>query len=122
MLIPSRLMRPTIVVIFDRLKDQMLICTPIRKSDGLSPEDVWDEAEKRLAKTVQTLNTPLKAEEKLMSQGLCLNINRIWRNPNSLKWLIVPLNTSKQVIFFRLFYPSDFRSRLIFPPLVFIVP
>ena len=65
----SRLMRPTIVVIFDRLKDQMLICTPIRKSDGLSPEDAWDEAEKRLAKTVQTLNTPLKAEEKVNVTG-----------------------------------------------------
>ena len=65
----SRLMRPTIVVIFDRLKDQMLICTPIRKSDGLSPEDAWDEAEKRLAKTVQTLNTPLQAEEKTNVSG-----------------------------------------------------
>ena len=65
----SRLMRPTIVVIFDRLKDQMLVCTPIRKSDGLSPEDAWDAAEARLAKTVKTLNTPLQAEEKLNVSG-----------------------------------------------------
>ena len=65
----SRLMRPTIVVIFDRLKDQMLVCTPIRKSDGLSPEDAWDAAEKRLARTVDKLNTPLRAEEDLEVTG-----------------------------------------------------
>jgi len=57
------------VVIFDRLKDQMLVCTPIRKSDGLSPEDAWDAAEKRLARTVDKLNTPLRAEEDLEVTG-----------------------------------------------------
>ena len=65
----SRLMRPTIVVIFDRLKDQMLVCTPIRKSDGLSPADAWDAAEARLARTVEKLNTPLQAEEDLDVTG-----------------------------------------------------
>ena len=65
----SRLMRPTIVVIFDRLKDQMLVCTPIRKSNGLSPADAWDAAEARLARTVEKLNTPLQAEEDLDVTG-----------------------------------------------------
>jgi anthranilate synthase component 1 len=65
----SRLMRPTIVVIFDRLKDQMLVCTPIRKSDGLSPADAWHAAEARLARTVEKLNTPLQAEEDLDVTG-----------------------------------------------------
>ena len=65
----SCLMRPTIVVIFDRLKDQMLICTPIRKSDGLSPEEAWDAAQKRLAETVEKLNTPLQVQEQIDVSG-----------------------------------------------------
>ncbi len=54
----TKLMRPSIVVIFDRLKDVMLICTPVRKDTSRPPEEIWDEAEQRLKKTIAALNKP----------------------------------------------------------------
>ena len=65
----SVLMRPSIVIVFDRLKDQMLICTPLRPEEGKSAEDIWDEAESRLAETVARLNTPLKSESHIETTG-----------------------------------------------------
>ncbi|MCE2517408.1 MAG: anthranilate synthase component I [Alphaproteobacteria bacterium] len=65
----STLMRPSIVVIFDRLKDQMLVCTPLRKSSALSPEEAWDQAHDRLINTVEKLNTPLTVEKELSTHG-----------------------------------------------------
>ena len=59
----AMLMRPQIVVIFDRLKDEMLIGTPLRKADAKNPEAAWDAASARLEKTVAILNTPLAQEE-----------------------------------------------------------
>ena len=65
----SVLMRPSIVIVFDRLKDQMLICTPLRPEEGKSAEMIWDEAERRLAETVARLNTPLKSESHIETKG-----------------------------------------------------
>ncbi len=60
----STLMRPSIVVIFDRLQDQMLVCTPLRKIEKKNnPEDEWDLAAERLENTVKRLNTPLPLED-----------------------------------------------------------
>ncbi len=65
----STLMRPSIVVVFDRLKDQMLICTPIRHDGGQPPEAAWDAAEARLLATVEKLNTPIAQESHFETQG-----------------------------------------------------
>jgi anthranilate synthase component 1 len=65
----AMLMRPSIVVIFDRLKDEMLIGTPLRKSDERLPEDAWDEAHARLKKTVSALNAPLDQQETHETTG-----------------------------------------------------
>ncbi|XDZ66975.1 anthranilate synthase component I [Alphaproteobacteria bacterium LSUCC0684] len=65
----AMLMRPQIVVIFDRLKDEMTICTPIRKTETGSAEDSWDRAYERLSSTVEALNTPLNQEEKIETTG-----------------------------------------------------
>ena len=65
----AMLMRPQIVVIFDRLKDEMLIGTPLRKADAGNPEAAWDAASARLEKTVTILNTPLAQEERLETDG-----------------------------------------------------
>ena len=83
------LMRPSIVIIFDRLKDVMTICTPLRPNAhasanaganaeaanasagtsahagaNASPETLWQEGYERLEKTVAMLETPLKKESK----------------------------------------------------------
>ena len=65
----TRLMRPSIVIVFDRLKDQMLICTPLRPDEGKSAEEVWDEAEARLAKAVEMLNKPLQSQTSIETRG-----------------------------------------------------
>lgn len=65
----SMLMRPSIVVIFDRLKDEMLIGTPLRKNPDQSAEQAWDEAETRLTRTVNILNTPLDQQESHETTG-----------------------------------------------------
>jgi anthranilate synthase component 1 len=65
----SVLMRPLIVIVFDRLKDQMLICTPIRTGGKMTAEEAWDAAEKRLALTVSKLNVPIKQDPRIESQG-----------------------------------------------------
>ena len=65
----AMLMRPQIVVIFDRLKDEMLIGTPLRKADAQNPEAAWDAAAARLEKTVAILNTPLAQEERIEADG-----------------------------------------------------
>ncbi len=65
----TTLMRPSIVIVFDRLKDQMLICTPIRHDDDSTPEDAWDAAQARLMATVTKLNTPISQESHIETQG-----------------------------------------------------
>ena len=60
----AMLMRPRIVVIFDRLKDEMLIGTPLRKNhDAATPEAAWDAAAMRLQEVVDMLNTPLAQQQ-----------------------------------------------------------
>ena len=66
----AMLMRPQIVVIFDRLKDEMLIGTPLRKEDAAdNPEAAWDAAAERLQNTVDILNTPLSQQEHNETEG-----------------------------------------------------
>ena len=65
----AMLMRPQIVVIFDRLRDEMTICTPIRKDESGSAESAWDRAYDRLSATVTALNKPLNQEEKIETKG-----------------------------------------------------
>jgi anthranilate synthase component 1 len=65
----STLMRPSIVIVFDRLKDHMLICTPVRNIDDMTPEEVWDAAAERLSATVAKLNKPVKQESRIETQG-----------------------------------------------------
>ena len=64
----TTLMRPSVVIIFDRLKDQMLICTPIRR-DNETPEIAWDRAKKRLEKIVQKLTAPLAMDETITADA-----------------------------------------------------
>ena len=56
------LIRPRIVVIFDRLMDEMTVCTPIRRTDGASPEEAWQQGRDRLEATVAKLNAPHEQE------------------------------------------------------------
>ena len=56
------LMRPQIVVIFDRLDDEVTVCTPVRAGGGLAPEEAWQRGRDRLEATVARLGAPLGQE------------------------------------------------------------
>ncbi|MBZ9935788.1 anthranilate synthase component I [Mesorhizobium sp. BR1-1-16] len=53
------MMRPTVMVIFDAVKDEITIVTPIRPADGVSAEEAHRRAVDRLTDIVDTLEGPL---------------------------------------------------------------
>ena len=61
----SIMMRPTLMVIFDNVKNMMCLVTPVRDHAGNAKdkvEDVYTAASERLAKAFKTLTGPLPAE------------------------------------------------------------
>ncbi len=55
----SLLMRPTLIVIFDTVRDEMTVVTPVRRDAGISPEFAYAAALDRLAGAVRSLEAPL---------------------------------------------------------------
>jgi anthranilate synthase component 1 len=53
------LMRPTLIVVFDAVKDEMTIVTPVRPSPGVPTETQYAQARARLASAVARLEAPL---------------------------------------------------------------
>jgi len=54
------LIRPTIVVIFDNVKDEMTLVTPVRPVEGEKPEKAYKAATKRLKKVIDALGEPVE--------------------------------------------------------------
>ena len=55
----SIFMRPTLMVVFDTVRDEISIVTPVRPRDGVSAEAAYAQAEQRIAGIVATLEGPL---------------------------------------------------------------
>jgi anthranilate synthase component I len=55
----SILMRPTVIVIFDTVKDEMTVVTPVRPVPGQSPETAYADGVNRLSRAVAALDEPL---------------------------------------------------------------
>ncbi|MEO1280638.1 MAG: anthranilate synthase component I [Pseudomonadota bacterium] len=53
------MMRPTLMVIFDAVRDEMTLATPVRPSEGVSGEAAFALAHSRLADAVGSLQKPL---------------------------------------------------------------
>ncbi len=53
------MMRPTVVVVFDTVKDTITIVTPVRPESGISVETAFARAGERLAAIVDALDAPL---------------------------------------------------------------
>ncbi len=51
--------RPTIIAIFDAVKDEITIVTPVRPTPDLSDKAAYSRAVDRIAETVETLENPL---------------------------------------------------------------
>jgi anthranilate synthase component 1 len=55
----SIFMRPTLMVVFDNVRDEISIVTPVRPREGLDAAAAYAEAEQRVAGIVATLDGPL---------------------------------------------------------------
>lgn len=53
------LMRPTLMVIFDAVKDEMTLATPVRPAKGITARKAYQAAQDRLAGVAAALDTPL---------------------------------------------------------------
>jgi len=55
----AMLMRPTIVVVFDTVKDVITVVTPVRPESGIAPEAAFARARERLSAILDALDAPL---------------------------------------------------------------
>ncbi|MEQ1576159.1 MAG: anthranilate synthase component I [Hyphomicrobium sp.] len=53
------LMRPTIIVIFDSVRDEMCLVTPVRPDPSAAAQEAWSLAHARLAKLIERLEGPI---------------------------------------------------------------
>jgi anthranilate synthase component 1 len=56
------LIRPTIVVVFDAVKDSMTVITPVRAQSGINAKTAYAQAVERLTAVVEALDAPLNKE------------------------------------------------------------
>jgi len=56
------LVRPTVVIVFDAVKDTITIVTPVRPMEAVSHEAAWARAIERLTRIVDDLDRPLDKE------------------------------------------------------------
>ena len=65
------LMRPTLIVVFDAVKDEMLVVTPVRPvGDAASAKAAHDDAQARLARAVRALDAPLERTSDTSSTAI----------------------------------------------------
>lgn len=53
-------MRPTVMIVFDTVRDEISLVTPVRPKDGVAARPAYDAALARLDKIVATLEAPLE--------------------------------------------------------------
>ena len=54
------MLRPTLMVVFDSVKDELSVVTPVRPRSGVSARAAWEEAQARLEMIVDVLDGPLE--------------------------------------------------------------
>jgi anthranilate synthase component I len=59
------LIRPTIIVVFDSVKDEMILITPVRPLANRSPRQAFELAQERIAEIVACLEQPLVQQAAL---------------------------------------------------------
>ncbi len=66
----SVLMRPTVMVIFDGVKDELTVVTPVRPNGKQAADKAHAAAVRRLKSVVRTLETPLDAPSRATDKAL----------------------------------------------------
>ena len=64
------LLRPTIIVIFDSVKDEMTVVTPVRPTTGTAADTAYAAARERLATVIAELEAPLAHAPVAAPRGL----------------------------------------------------
>ncbi len=67
------LVRPTVMVIFDAVRDEMTVVTPVRPDASMTAAEAYAAAEARLADVVAALDTPLAHGAAAADQTLALD-------------------------------------------------
>jgi anthranilate synthase component I len=65
----SILVRPTLIVIFDSVKDEMTVVTPVRPAPGVSAKAAYSRAADRLSVVLERLDQPLPHASELGSDA-----------------------------------------------------
>ncbi len=58
------LVRPTVMVVFDAVKDEIAVLTPVRPREGVTAKAAWEAAHARLDATVGAIEAPLPADAR----------------------------------------------------------
>ena len=64
--------RPTIMVVFDAVKDEMIVVTPVRPNPGIDAQTAYAHALERLRSVVQALDEPLPHATSMSGAHLAL--------------------------------------------------
>jgi len=64
------LLRPTVIVIFDSVKDEMTVVTTVYPAPGLAARRAYSDAVKRLSSVVRALDEPLPHSARMSAQNL----------------------------------------------------
>ena len=64
--------RPTIMVVFDAVKDEMIVVTPVRPKPGVDAQTAYEHALERLRNVVQALDEPLPHATSMSGVHLAL--------------------------------------------------
>ena len=68
----SVMIRPTIMVIFDSLKDEITLVTPVRPVAGVPTDEAFAAAAKRLLDVIHALDQPLRHDIDAGAEGIAL--------------------------------------------------
>ncbi len=68
--VPDAIMiRPTLMVVFDSVRDEMSVVTPVRPQAGVSARAAWEAAQARLERVVRVLEGPLSHQPPQVEPG-----------------------------------------------------
>jgi anthranilate synthase component 1 len=72
------LVRPTVMVVFDAVRDEIIVLTPVRPKAGITARAAWEAGRERIERVVAALEAPLShagppAPEGLLPEGAVSN-------------------------------------------------
>ena len=82
----SMLVRPSLIAIFDRLKDSITFVVQVRPAEWDEPQAAWSHAQDRIAAAFDALNAPMPPTEAGESTAPLSDRARTWNRGISWPW------------------------------------